>query len=175
MTVFSVVQPALPRMVPSRHNLQHVCITLAHSVRTWPPLFYLHLAKSLSQQLGKWQTCQQSPQLQSLEKVAFSDLAYLFIATWPGSAKYRPELQRIRNTGRTCAVLALMEEDACVAFGALAMPACCTCDCSYSSQQPPKECCFGLRVHFAPGNLSRDLPEIQTSACMMLLCRCAFA
>ena len=69
---FSVVQPALPRTVPSRHNLQHVCITLAHSVMTWPPLTYLHLAKSLSRQLGRWQSSQQPPQLQSLEKVSFS-------------------------------------------------------------------------------------------------------
>ena len=149
MTAFSVVQPALPRMVPSRHNLQHVCITLAHSPMTRPPLTYLQLAKSLSQQLGKWQSCQQSSQLQSLEKVSFSRSGlpvHEHMASLCRVVTRAPDVWE--HTKELCCT-DLMEEDACPAFSALAMPACCAFNCSYTSQQPPKEYCFSLQVLFA--------------------------
>ena len=66
----SAVQPALPRVAPGESNLQHVCITLAPSLATWPPGSLLHLVKSLRQQLPKWQICQQWPELHRLEQVS---------------------------------------------------------------------------------------------------------
>ena len=70
----SAVQPALPMVAPGKSNLQHVCITMAPSLATWPLASFRHLVKSLSQELVNWQTCQQWPQLHTLEQVSIPQL-----------------------------------------------------------------------------------------------------